>query len=300
MKNRKKNFLHVKSISETNRMLGLGKPLHPLVTIIRRWPEVDFSNTTLTGDLYLISLKGSITGSFGYGRNSYDFEEGTMTFLAPDQALQFAEATDTPNEEDTWTIIFHPDLLLGSELFHKIKEYSFFDYDTNEGLHLSQKEKEALSLLVDSIDEELQHNIDRHSQKLIISNLETLLTYCLRFYERQFYTRTNFNKSIVPKFNQVLKEYFDAGKGIPTVALCGTELNMSANYLSDLLKIETGKSAKDHIHDYVIDKAKNLLLISNNNVNEIAYYLGFRYPQHFSKLFKHKTGMSPSKFRTLN
>lgn len=300
MKNKKKNFLHVKSIAETYRILGLGKPIHPLITIIREWPEVDFSGTTLTGDLYLISLKGSNAGSFIYGRNSYDFEEGTMTFLAPNQALKFTEDTDSPNEGDTWTILFHPDLLLNAELYHKIKEYSFFDYDINEGLHLSQREKETISSLVTCIDNEFQKNIDRYSQKLIVSNLETLLTYCLRYYERQFYTRTNFNKGIVSKFHQFLNNYCESGKGIPTVTICGRELNMSANYLSDLLKIETGKSAKDHIHDYVIGKAKNLLLNSNNNINEIAYNLGFTYPQHFSKLFKNKTGFSPSEFRHSN
>ena len=300
MKGEKQNFQHVKSIAETYRFLGLGDPVHPLIAIFRKWEDVDFSNTTLTSDLYLISLKGSIAGSFGYGRNSYDFEEGTMTFLAPNQSTQFNKSENAPTEEGSWTIIFHPDLLLGSELHSKIKEYSFFDYDINEGLHLSQKEKKILGDIVGSIENELQQNIDRHSQKLMQSNLETLLTYCLRFYERQFYTRTNFNKGIVSKFNRFLKQYFDREKGIPTVAICGSELNMSANYLSDLLKIETGKSAKDHIHDYIIEEAKNLLLISNNNVSEIAYSLGFNYPQHFSKLFKKKTGMSPSEYRNLN
>lgn len=300
MKGNKQNFLHIKSIAETYRLLGLGKPIHPLIVVINRFPKIDFSQTVLTSDLYLISLKGNIAGSFGYGRNSYDFEEGTLTFLAPNQSIQFDKPSDTPIEEGSWTIIFHPDLLLGSPLHAKIKEHSFFEYHINEGLHLSQKEKQTLSVIVDSIENELRQNIDRHSQKLVVSSIETLLTYCLRYYERQFYTRTNFNKGIVSKFTQYLKEYFDAEKGIPSVAICGAELNMSANYLSDLLKIETGKSAKDHIHEYVIKEAKNLLLMSNDNVSEIAYQLGFKYPQHFSKLFKNKTGMSPSEYRGLN
>ncbi len=298
---KKQDFIYVRSICEANRMLGLKKPIHPLITIIRNWPDVDFSNATLTGDLYLISLKGSIAGSFGYGRNSYDFEEGTMTFLSPNQAINFSETTNTPSEnENTWTIIFHPDLLLGSELHQKIKEYSFFDYDIKEGLHLSHKEKEKLGDIVDSIESELKQNIDKHSQDLILSNLQTLITYCLRFYERQFYTRTNFNKNFVTKFKSFIKEYSKSGSGIPSVTECGSALNMSANYLSDLLKIETGKSAKDHIHEYIIDEAKNRLLISESSVSEIAYDLGFNYPQHFSKLFKNKTGMSPSAFRNVN
>lgn len=300
MKEEKSNHLHIKSIAEVYHLLELDKQLHPLIAIIREWPEMDMTNTKLTSDLFLISLKGDIAGTFRYGRNSYDFEEGTLTFLAPNQAIQFYERTNNSKNEDSWTIIFHPDLLLRSELHHKIKDYSFFDYDIKEGLHISDQEKQKLDVLVDYIEAEFKHNIDKHAQNLIVANLDSLLAYCLRYYERQFYTRTNLNKGIVSRFKQYLKQYFDAEKGIPSVATCGRELNMSANYLSDLLKIETGKSAKDHIHDYIIEKAKNLLLASNNNVNEIAYNLGFEYPQHFSRLFKHKTGMSPSKYRNLN
>lgn len=300
MKKGKDNFIHIKSISEVYSILGFGKPLHPLIVVIRQFPEIDMSNIKITSDLFLISLKGGSSGAFRYGRNSYDFEEGTLTFLAPDQILQFDENHQKAKSEESWTIIFHPDLLLSSKLHHQIKDYSFFDYYIHEGLHLSDKEKQNLAILVDYIDAEIQQNIDKHSQNLIVANLETLLVYCLRYYERQFYTRTNLNKGIVSRFRQYLKDYFDAEKGIPSVSICGTALNMSANYLSDLLKIETGKSAKDHIHDYIIEKAKNRLLVSNKNVSEIAYDLGFDYPQHFSKLFKNKTGMSPSEFRNLN
>ncbi|MEL6674023.1 MAG: helix-turn-helix transcriptional regulator [Bacteroidota bacterium] len=300
MKGKEGNPMHIKSISEVYALLGYGQPLHPLIAIIREFPEMDISQTKLTGDLFLIGLKGGMNGAFKYGRNSYDFEAGTLTFLAPNQAIQFDQTYDKPENDDSWTIFFHPDLFLRTEFHHKLKDYSFFDYDIHEGLHLSDKEKQKLEVLVDHIDAELQQNIDKHSQHLIVSNLETLLAYCLRYYERQFYTRTNLNQGIVSRFMQYLQQQFEVEKEIPSVAACAEELSMSANYLSDLLRIETGKSAKDHIHDYIIEKAKNLLLASTHNVSEVAYHLGFDYPQHFSRLFKSKTGMSPSEFRNVN
>jgi AraC-like DNA-binding protein len=299
------NFYHTKSITEAYQFLGLGKPLHPLIMIVRVWPEIDFdfSNTKMTADLYMISLKGNKSGSFGYGRNSYDYEEGTLTFTAPNQALSFSERKEGAQEK-SWTILFHPDLIRKSELGRTIKEYSFFDYEANEALHISDKEKEMLNVLVKYIETELQQNIDQHSQELIISNLETLLKYCRRYYDRQFYTRSNLNKDHITRFEQYLKIYFSSNdllkKGIPTITQCGEALNLSGHYLSDLLKLETGRSAKDHIHGYIIEKAKTRLLSSNISVSSLAYDLGFEYPQHFSKLFKSKTGVNPSEYRSMN
>jgi AraC-like DNA-binding protein len=299
------DFFHIKSVGEVHHFLGLEKPLHPLITIIRDWPEIDFDFSTIkmTSDLYLIGLKGNVRGAFKYGRSSYDYEEGTLAFLAPNQVLTFDE-TDKNLDIGGWTIIFHPDLIRKSELGKTIKEYSFFDYDVNEALHVAEKEKQMLAALVQLIETELEQNIDKHSQELMIVNLESILKYCRRYYDRQFYTRTNQSKDLVLRFEAYLETYFTTANlvetGLPTVTQCGKALHLSGSYLSDLLKLETGKSAKDHIHSYIIEKAKTLLLNSNTSVGHIAYELGFEYPQHFSKLFKSKTGTNPSEYRNLN
>ena len=298
-------FFHFKTISEVHRLMGLGKPQHPLITIIRQWPDtgLNFKNVKLTSDLYLLAMKGKINGSFKYGRNSYDYDEGTLTFIAPQQAVIFGQ--EKPADDDSgWTIIFHPDLIRKSELGATIYGYSFWNYDTHEALHVSDKEKRMLADLVERIAIELQQNIDKHSQELIISNLEMIMKYSRRYYDRQFYTRANLHSDFVTQFEQYLESYFSSSdlieKGLPTVTQCGEALNMSGSYLSDLLKLETGKSAKAHIHSTVIDRAKTILLSSNDPISTVAYDLGFEYPQHFSKLFKSKTGTSPSKYRSLN
>ena len=299
------DFFHIKSVAEVHRLFGLEKPLHPLITIIREWPDVDFDfgNAKVTSDLYLMGMKGNVKGSFSYGRNSYDYEEGTLAFIAPNQVTTFDD-TDTKLDRNGWNILFHPDLIRKSELGKTIKEYSFFEYDINEALHTSEKEKQILSELVQRIEIELEQNIDKHSQELIIVNLESILKYCHRYYDRQFYTRTNLNKDFIVRFEKYLEVYFASeelkNNGLPTVMQCGKALNMSGRYLSDLLKLETGRSAKDHIHSYIIEKAKTLLLNSNSAVSEVAYDLGFEYPQHFSKLFRAKTGNSPSEYRNMN
>jgi AraC-like DNA-binding protein len=299
------DFFHIKSIAEVHHFFGLEKPLHPLITIIREFPTVDFSfsNVKMTSDLFLIGLKGNVSGSFKYGRNSYDYEEGTLAFLAPNQVLTFDEAQKEANEGG-WNIIFHPDLIRKSELGKTIKDYSFFDYDINEALHVADKERVMLTSLMQLIETELEQNIDKHSQELIIANLESMLKYCRRYYDRQFYTRTNQSKDFIMRFEEYLETYFTSNtlkeKGLPTLDQCGKALQMSGSYLSDLLRVETGKSAKGHIHSYIIEKAKTLLLNSNTSVSNIAYELGFEYPQHFSKLFKSKTGANPSEYRNLN
>jgi AraC-like DNA-binding protein len=299
------DFFHIKSIAEVHQMFGLEKPLHPLITIIKDWPKIDFDfgNTKMTSDLYLIGMKGNLKGSFKYGRNSYDYEEGTLAFIAPNQVTTF-DGEDSEIDNGGWNILFHPDLIRKSELGRSIKDYSFFDYEINEALHISEKERQLLREFINRIETELQQNIDKHSQELIIVNLESVLKYCSRYYDRQFYTRTNLNKDFIVRFEQYLEIHFNSEdllmKGIPTVTECGQALNMSGSYLSDLLKLETGRSAKDHIHSYIIEKAKTLLLNSNSPISEVSYDLGFEYSQHFSKLFKLKTGISPSEYRNLN
>lgn len=241
-------LIHVKSITEFHRKLGLEKPKHPLISVIRHTPGMnkDAGEIRISFDMYFISMKDGITGKFAYGRNSYDFNEGAMTFVAPGQIIIPGE-TEVEADNKGWFILFHPDLIRKSELGRNIDNYSFFSYDVNEALHLSDHEKQSLNELVQKIKEEINQNIDKHSQKLIVSNIELLLDYCTRYYDRQFYTRTNFNKDVVSRFEDFLKEYFKSEKqlvhGIPSVKYCGEQLNMSSNYLSDLLKKETGRNA---------------------------------------------------------
>jgi len=301
------DFLHLNSISDLHRTFGLGKPLHPLMTVIKGWPKmkIDLSKTKIVSELYFLGMKGEIRGSFKYGRNSYDFEEGTMVFMSPKQVVQFENPLPHSESDNSgWSIFFHPDLIRKSTLGNTIKDYTFFGYGLNEALHVSDKEKSMLSDFLQRIEIELQQNIDKHSQDLILVNLESILKYCLRFYDRQFYTRTNLNKDFIIRFEKFLENYFSSdelkSKGIPTLSQCGEALNMSGSYLSDLLKLETGRSAKDHIHGFVIEKAKHLLLSSNDTVGQVAFTLGFEYSQHFSKLFKSKTGVNPSEYRNLN
>lgn len=296
----------IKTITEAHQLLGLEKPKHPLVSVFHHGDEKmkhDYGDIRCALDLYNVGLKEGMIGSMGYGRNSYDFQEGTMMFSGPGQVLTPPEGKH-PKDPKGWTLLFHPDLIRKSELGKTIDDYSFFSYDVHEALHLSDDEKKSLTELVSKIEKEINQNIDRHSQKLIVSNIELLLDYCTRYYDRQFYTRTNLNKDIVTKFEHLLKDYYHSDKpfemGIPTVQYCGRELCKSPNYLSDLLKKETGRNAQEHIHYYLIDRAKTKLLSSTGSISQIAYDLGFEYPQHFSKLFKSKTGKSPAEYRNLN
>jgi AraC-like DNA-binding protein len=267
------DFFHIKSIAEVHRLFGLEKPLHPLITIIKEWPEIDFDfgNIKMTSDLYLLGMKGNVKGTFKYGRNSYDYEEGTLAFIAPHQVTSF-DSADAELDKFGWNILFHPDLIRKSELGKTIKNYSFFEYDVHEALHVSDKEKQILTGLVERIEIELTQNIDKHSQELIIVNLESIMKYCRRYFDRQFYTRTNLNKDFIVRFEKYLEVYFASdelqNKGIPSISQCGKALNMSGGYLSDLLKLETGRSAKDHIHSSLIEKAKTLLLNPNTSISE--------------------------------
>ena len=301
------DIIRISSITQGHEILGLPKPTHPLVSLVdyRKTPlrKRNFGDARIVIDLFNISMKGSVSGSIGYGRNSYDFEEGTMIFTSPGQVLT---SVDHGNEmiDDGWSLLFHPDLLRKSELGRTIENYSFFSYEVHEALHLSDEERLAITDIAEKIEREYSGNIDKHSQKLIISNIELMLDYCTRYYDRQFYTRANLNSDVVSRFESLLKDYYTTGQaletGVPSVRYCGTQMAMSPNYLSDLLKKETGRSAQEHIHGYVINRAKNRLLGSVDSISQIAYSLGFEYPQHFSKIFKSKTGMSPAEYRSMN
>jgi len=235
-----------------------------------------------------------------YGRQPFDHQEGTLHCTAPEQIITFDRKRDTGSSEG-WGLYFHPELLRNSNLGKKIHEYSFFNYEVNEALHLSDEEKQTLFSILKQMENEYNTNIDHYSQELIISNIELFLNYCKRFYGRQFITRTNQNKDLIVKFENFLSEYFNSDKlktsGIPSVKHCAEVMNLSANYFGDLLKSETGKNAQEHIHYFLLEKAKNLLVSSEKGINEIAYILGFEYPQNFSKLFKKKVGVSPTDFR---
>jgi AraC-like DNA-binding protein len=297
-------IIQIKTISEIHRFLNIEKPLHPLISVCKHNPDMNLKTTNMkvSFDFYIISLKSDIKGSINYGRNTYDFEEGTMLFSAPGQVFNI---TGEPIIDlKGWTLFIHPDLLSKSNLHQAIQQYNFFSYDANEALHISDKEKVVLTEFVGNIKNEIAQNLDRHSQDLIIHNIESILKYSERFYDRQFLTRTNKNKDFISQFERYLKNYFNsesiAANGMPTTDQCGKALNMSGHYLSDLLKLETGKTIKEHIHLKLIDKAKHQLLNSTISVKTLAYDLGFEYPQYFSRLFKNKTGMSPSEYRNLN
>ncbi|MRT92892.1 AraC family transcriptional regulator [Ancylomarina sp. 16SWW S1-10-2] len=300
-----KDIHRLETISQVCDFFNIEKPKHPLVTVIPHGVTMNesFSGKTVVTDLYQVILKPNVDGSFSYGRNTYDFQEGTLVFIKPGQVITIPHWNDN-KAEGGWVLLFHPDLIRKSELGKHIDDYSFFSYDSHEALHLSDEEKKELSEITEKIKKEYSQNIDKHSQKLIISNIELILDYSTRFYDRQFYTRTNLNKDIVSRFEQLLKDYYNSDKqlvsGLPTVNYCGTELHMSSNYLGDMLKKETGRNALEHIHFYVIEKAKTQLLSSSEPVGQIGYSLGFEYPQHFSKIFKKKVGMTPAKYRSMN
>lgn len=299
---------HINSISEAHKAVGLPKPKHPLVSVVKTAdyrPTVDFRGMKVVNNLYVITLKQAGCGNVMYGKNSYDYEEGTLVFTSPGQVTIFEGVMPTDSETDKgWTLAFHPDLIRKSSLADKISQYTFFNYEVNEALHLSDEELDTIEDLLRKIVKEYSQNLDKHSQNLIISNIELLLDYCTRFYDRQFYTRSNLNLDYVSKFEKLLNKYYESAlvneKGLPNVKYLAYELNFSPSYLSDLLKKETGKTAQEHIHLFVIEKAKNKLLNSKFSISEIGYSLGFEYPQHFSNLFKSKTGMSPSEYRNLN
>jgi AraC-like DNA-binding protein len=300
--------ISLNSVHQIHEFLGLSTPQHPLITIIQA-NEIQsvgqFYNVKIVLNLFQAMFKKGSCGAMNYGRNSYDYQQGTIIFTAPGQVMQFQEAHEQDtNDQDGWLLFFHPDLIRSSDLGEKINSYNFFNYEVHEALHLSTEERQTIEELLAKIEKEYSQNLDKHSQHLINSNIELVLDYCLRFYDRQFYTRKNLNIDVISAFEKILKHYYNTAvnydSGLPTVGYCAQALNLSKKYLSDLLKKETGKTAQEHIHLYIIEKAKIDLLGSKDSISEIGYSLGFKYPQHFSNLFKSKTGMSPLEYRNIN
>lgn len=297
----KRNIVQVNSITEAHQLLGLPKPKHPYVSFFRHRDmniSQDIGDIDFSLDMYFISLKDNLGGTMRYGRNKYDFQEGTMVCIGPNQV--FSGSYDYKENSEDWMLLFSSEFILESALGRTIHDYTFFSYESDEALHLSDDEKREISDLALRIEKESNQNIDKHTQDIILINLESILKYAKRFYERQFYTRTNINKGYVVDFERLLREYYSAkneGVAVPTVADCAEKLHISAPYLSDLLKTETGKTAKEHIDFYVLKKAKMLLINNSGNISDVAYRLGFEYPNHFSKFFKNKTGITPKEYR---
>jgi AraC family transcriptional regulator, transcriptional activator of pobA len=296
--------LRIKTISEYHRVMGLPKPEHPLISVIDlesvKHPRGN-EPISLVFDFYSISLKRNFNTKIKYGQQQYDFDEGVMFFIAPNQVFGIEVDKDAIVKRSGWMLFIHPDFLWNTPLAKAIKQYEYFSYSVHEALHVSEKEETMIINIMQNIQQEYHSNIDKFSQDVIIAQIELLLTYSERFYNRQFITRKIANHKILDRMEAILAEYFNsndiAQKGLPTVQYMADALNVSPNYLSGLLKVLTGHSTQQHIHDKVLEKAKEKLSTTDLSVSEIAYELGFEHPQSFSKLFKTKTKLSPLEFR---
>lgn len=290
------------SVAAYNVLRGV-ETLHPLVTLLDLSKAEAMPAKTFNFGLYAVYLKELNCGELKYGRSHYDYQEGTLVFIAPGQVMAVQPGVKT-YEPKGWALLFHPELIKGTPLGRHIHEYSFFSYDVNEALHVSEKERQIVLDLFGKIQHELDQSVDKHSRQLISANIELLLDYCTRFYDRQFITRDHSNSSIIERFEGVLNSYYSSDKpvenGLPSVAWCAAELNLSANYFGDVIKKETGKTAQEYIQAKVIDMAKERIFDLEKSVSQVAYDLGFKYPQHFTRLFKQRVGCTPNEYRTLN
>lgn len=295
-------IIKIESVAEFNTMRGQ-ETLHPLVSVLDQSKSKLLYPGRYSSDLYIIFLKDVKCGDLKYGRNYYDYQEGTLVFMGPGQVFG-VEENSAPVQPKGWALVFHPDLIRGTALGKHIKEYSFFSYEMNEGVHLSEKERQIVLECFTKIHYELSHAIDKHSKTLIVSNIELFLNYCVRFNDRQFITRDTVHKDVLAKFENLLDVYFQSDKpqilGLPSVNYCAQQLNFSANYFGDLVKKETGKSAQEYIQERVIELAKEKVFDISKSISEIAYEMGFKYPQHFTRLFKQRVGQSPNEYRLLN
>lgn len=314
MKNSAKDFHVLNTVTEYTRFYGLPAPAHPLLTVIdlgslrhNTSPDaVTAATTPVVQQLYMVSLKRNMKETaIRYGHQSYDYNEGVLSFLAPGQGCWAAgnmsadELLNWAAGLNGWTLLFHPDLLSRYPLGKKIIGYGFFSYEVHEALHLSAQEENVLNNLLDTIRNENERPVDAFSQDVIVSQLDVLLTYANRYYHRQFLTRRTAEHDLLTRFETLLIGYFaqDTGQLLPTVQYFADELNVSPAYLSDMLRTLTGQNTQQHIHQALIEKAKRLLLTTSLTINETAFQLGFEYPQYFSRLFKSKTGQTPAAFR---
>ena len=293
-------ILKLDNVCQYNELMGQ-ETFHPLVSVIDYSQMQECRYQRLNLGFYTIFLKEIKCGDLKYGKNYYDYQEGTLVFLAPGQIIGF-EDDGKYHQPKGWALLFHPDLIRGTSLGKNIKDYSFFSYEVSEALHVSEAERKVVIECLCNIRSELQHAIDKHSKMLIVSNIELLLNYCIRYYDRQFITRSDVNKDVLTKFEHVLDDYYQTDKpqneGLPSVRYCADKLHLSPNYLGDLIKKETGKSAQEHIQIRIMDIAKERIFDTSKSISEIAYELGFKYPQHFSRLFKNRVGYSPNEYRS--
>lgn len=296
------DIIKLDEICKYNKLFGL-ETLHPLVSVVdlskaTRWPE----HLKINYGVYALYLKDSFCGDILYGRQSYDYQDGTIVSFAPGQIVETEMAKDI--RPSAHGLLFHPDLIRGTALGQEIRNYSFFSYETREALHLSEEERQTVMDCLHKIETELRHGIDKHSRRLICANIGLLLDYCMRFYERQFTMREEVNKDIIVRFERLLDEYFDSDvplrEGLPTVKYFADKVFLSANYFGDMIRKQTGQTASEYIQNKLIERAKESLLSTDKTTSEIAYGLGFQYPQHLSRMFKRITGRTPNEFRSRN
>lgn len=294
------NLRRFETINDYN-VFNQKETLHPLVSVIDMSKADPRRASNMYFGFYTVFLKDVKCGDLRYGRHIYDYQEGTLVFIAPGQVVSVDNSGEAYQPKG-YALVFHPDLIHGTALGRHIQDYTFFSYQSNEALHLSERERKIVLDCFSKIEYELEHAIDKHSKRLIVSNIEILLNYCIRFYDRQFLTRENVHLGILERFEQLLQEYYQTDKphtiGLPSVAWCANELNLSANYFGDLIKKETGKTAQEYIQSKVIDLAKERILNPSKSVGQVAYELGFKYPQHFTRLFKQWVGQSPNEYRS--
>ena len=295
------SIISLDSVDKYNRLFGL-ETLHPLVSVVNLSEATKFpTHFTINYGVYALYLKETVCGDIRYGKQTYDYQEGTITSFAPGQVAEIEMAEGV--KPKAYGILFHPDLIKGTPLGSEIKRYSFFSYKSNEALHISDDEKKIIMDCLSKIQMELEHAIDRLSKRLIAGNIQLLLDYCLRFYERQFNTRAVVNKDILSRFESLLDDYFDNGRtrtdGLPTVKYFADKVFLSPNYFGDLIKKETGKTAQEYIQTRLIDAAKEMIAGSDKTMSQIAYELGFQYSQHFNRLFKKNVGYTPNEYRRL-
>lgn len=296
------NMQRFETVNDYN-VFNNNETLHPLVSVVDLSKAAPRQMSSMYFGFYTVFLKEVKCGDLRYGKNTYDYQEGTLVFIAPGQVVTVENAGEMYQPKG-YALVFHPDIIHGTNLGRHINDYTFFGYQSNEALHVSERERKMVLDCFSKIGYELEHAIDKHSKRLIVSNIEILLNYCIRFYDRQFITRENVIKGTLEKFEEVLNNYYSSEKpqtsGLPSVAYCAGELNLSANYFGDLIKKETGKTAQEYIQTKLIEVAKEKIFDHNKSVSEIAYELGFKYPQHFTRLFKQKVGVSPNEYRALN
>ncbi len=294
-----KSLVQIETVTQYNEILGV-ETLHPLVSVVDMSQAKQLRHFRQVYGFYAIFLKEVKCGNLIYGRQYYDYQEGTLVCLAPGQVIG-VEDNGEVFQPKGWALVFHPDLIRGTSLGQHIREYSFFSYEVNEALHLSERERELIVDSFQKIRHELEHDIDRHSKRLIAINIEMLLDYCLRFYERQFITRSQVNRDVLTRFESLLESYFSENltqrEGLPTVKYCASQLCLSPNYFGDLVKKETGRTAQEYIQLKLIDLAKDRILDPGKTIGQVAYELGFQYPQHFTRLFKKVVGKTPNEYR---